>query len=335
MEVLPYSEDADGRRYDFGIRRIEPKEQLEILEQTRTIKFEGPICDSFRSEYSSRGKIKIEMQEKFKKNRVAGYCKSKNCKQNAVWSAPFGDNTKYHCIECLAKYICISRNKAIGPKIDIVFLEDNMMNYEDININHPDLRLKFTKQGVSINELEPVGYVYKFTDEYPICEIKNIPSGLKIAIIANQVYKGTIMGRHVCENIIFGRPCKSILEPTVDSFIAKTVPAGVPGWKEIYAPNNSIRGGHIVTAKYCYACSLESHRQNNSWSKSAEKNNSDVWFDKYKEKNIELDYIRKKIAENIKDSDAEAEFWKDQIKLISCAIVDLKFSSGYENLEKK
>jgi hypothetical protein len=305
-------EKRDNKIYDFGLLRISEKEYL--LRAAELEKFDNTVHISSHQNYEKKpdsiipSGIKSGKISEFRRGRPFGYCKSSECRKptNAKWSAQFGDEVGYNCIDCLSNFIYNARNNLRGSNIPIRFMSDSLLTEEKGSVQ---LLIEFKEKGVSINNSEPIPYKIYNTEIGKIrCEVYDIPPDLKTVVIPKKIYIGTIKGRHVCENIIFGNTCLSMIpDYSPATFLARSIPPGVPGWGEGKDDHDAKKCGKISVYKFCPACAIQQQNKQNSWSKNTNSISEfvrdspstaiDYWKKKYREAQMENADLRIKVAE--------------------------------------
>jgi hypothetical protein len=255
--------------YNFGVKKINAEEQQELLENAawETV-FDNRVHQkSYRTYGAKDGSIFPSKAEQFQKSNVYGYCKSHCCKQQAhiqaVKSVQYGTHVGHYCLKCLSALLVRLRETTLGPKVTINFTQKSQENSHIplSQLSNYNLLVKFTMYDdnavVLINNIS-----YNFQN------VQNVSGALSIDIIdccyidahsyLYGTFMGVIVGREVCENIVFGKECKSLLpDYTRLTFHAKTIPAGVPGWLENHRKEGE---GKIMIHPLCPACAIEAHK---------------------------------------------------------------------------
>jgi len=293
----------NGETYDFGIRRISVEEQKQyLLSAAVRERFDNSSHNRSHAIYDKPKKTGVVVRRVApKENRPYGYCKSTVCRKERKWAAPFGSCVGYNCIDCLAKFICDSRAKLKGANVKIVIRRTG--EYVKSNLEEP-IQIEFKPCRVIINKTEPVEYQVIEIEKQLVYVVDDIPRCLEKTMEYDTIYNACIIGRNVCENIIFGKECLSIKEDYVpECFLAKSVPPGVPGWKEEKDNVNAVQRGKISIPRYCHPCAIAYMNDKNSWSKSAspkkEKSNTEenYWKKKYSELMMENTMLKMEIAD--------------------------------------
>lgn len=346
-ELVPF-EIIEGRIYDFGIKRINEREQTEKINKAKEeVEFDGEISHKSHMKYEinllpgqrrSSG-IKPQFRQVFYKGRIPGYCKSVACKNkdgknSPTWSAPCGDKVLHNCIKCLGTFIINSREGAIGSEINVVFLENNEVDFVSVTSNN-SMMLEFTEFGVRINNSKPVKFKYTVrNDEYVLCEILEIPQKFNIPISKGQIYKANIKGRYVCENISLGKKCFSLEKDySPIEFTARSVPFGVPGWSEKNKQKEQIENGKIISLKYCPGCALHNFNKIHSWSNTSEREQEESWRKKYEKSTERLFEMKKKLYTKL--CETEDENFKKLYMQSERQIVEVKLMKEKFKMKKK
>jgi len=312
--IIPLKRE-EGIIYDFGVPRVSEKMQKQYL--LKAAEFEEFDNIAHRISHSRYEKspsdgipsgIKTGKIDEFRKGRPFGYCKSSECRKlsRAKWAAQFGAEIGYNCVDCLTSFIFQARGNLRGSNISVIFhCDDEQLGPKaEINRTTGMLILEFTEMGVSVNNTKPLLYKFTTSEEKSTCEIYGIPTPLKSIITPGESYIGTIKGRHVCENIILGKTCLSMApDYTPSTFLAKSIPPGVPGWGEGKDTRDAKKCGKISIYKFCPACAIQHQNKQNSWSKreeppqKIEQNEAAYWKKKYVELQMENTELRIQIAE--------------------------------------
>jgi hypothetical protein len=274
----PY-EEIDGVVYHFGVEQISEEKQKMLLVNAISkydLHTTPGIYEKLETYDSEKGTHVLVDPVAFRAaGRVQGYCKSSKCRGSSTHvqmspahCAPCGIYVLYNCTDCLARNLCLSRINSEGMPIDVVFadpryIEDDEYTtdvkpsyYDAATQKHADhpMSLTFNKDGVVIGKSNDA-YTYKYIlpekdDQSVMVLIFGKPKGKKY----DTRYNGLMHSRHVCENIMRGKTCKTISGDYEENFHVCTVPPGVPGWIE---KQEGSEKGMIVTRKYCYPCAVD------------------------------------------------------------------------------
>jgi hypothetical protein len=286
-EIIPY-QVIDGRIYDFGILRITEQEQKQrLIDAASKSEFNNTLHIENHKKYETvrdgtpNGIIITDKLTDFERFHIYGYCKNHICKMkastNVVHAAPYGAEVGYNCVDCLTKFIYQSRSQCLyGTEIQIEMISDDVVpastgklpllsltfvGPDTAQINNSNIvKAKWIPEQQRVIISEPL-----FIKEDPFNHTRlRTPVSLK----KGEIYSGFLKGRYVCENVILGKQCLSWYA-TAESctFLAKTVPAGVPGWRE---DHNMKVPGHVSSYKFCPTCALDNHRLASHEKKHAE-----------------------------------------------------------------
>jgi hypothetical protein len=288
MESTPISQTVEI--VDFGIKRITKSEQEKLLElASQDIVFENEDVINNREKFETNGKISPKKIKDFNQGNVRqiGYCKSANCKKQIgqtripVHSADFSPYVHYHCLKCLASILCDSRAESKGCSVSVQF-RPSLDVSKEIGISQAsyEVEAKIVNDTFYINGEKVDGHWEKTAPSEKYINSKIIVES-KIAIKTDSstfgyltgTYPGHIKGRNVCQNICVGKPCVSMQSDYKPiGFVAKSVPPGVPGWKEDHALT---REGRIITHMFCPGCSAENIDAHH-WSNKSPKKNTQI-----------------------------------------------------------
>lgn len=295
--IQPYFIDLTGNQYDFGIQRITLAQQSRfIIDAAKKNTINNESQDNSHAIYERNPSlgcpsgIKQELLSQFVREKPVGYCKTIECRdkeQYPKWSAGVGESVKYNCLHCLSKYLIEVRSKYRTSEGIMNFIfkrrsdendsdesdEENEQSEENKTVFHGDNKfiIQFTEDGllfirnretpIEISEIEfsnpePGQALCKIYDSIPYCL-------QKLGVEKEKLYPATIQGRYVCENIIKGLPCVSQLPDYKPStFLACSVPRGVPGWRE--KAGDPRTRGQITSYGYCPGCAYQRIRDNES-----------------------------------------------------------------------
>jgi|SRR5271168_3692938 len=232
--------------------------------------FDNSLQINARAIMETNNKINSDKLKDFngRDKKPIGYCKTHNCKVqhpiNIIHSADFGPHVLYHCLKCLSKLICVSREESTGPFVLVLFRrpakENNSIN--NINLTH-DLEIKINKNNIFLNGIE-IDSIWEplstdenakyIGDNYAKWKLVVVSKNLVRNNVLNGYYRGYIKGRHFCKNIYTDNLCLSTLaDYTPRGFMSKSIPRGVPGWRENHNPGNE---GRLITYEYCFECAF-------------------------------------------------------------------------------
>lgn len=265
--------------------KITPKEQEELLlKAAENEEFDNSLQTQTRNSFEKNGKIIPDKNNEFKahNSRIVGYCKSRECKANytksIIHSVDFGNYVHYHCLECLSALLCQSRLDSKGPPILVHFEQSPANSPHRIDLKNQEIEVKVIGEKIHVNG---IAVDAKFVPLTPNDNCDDAYMGWKLIVLSEMpvrigtmkgyfsgTYKGYFKGRNLCKNIYLGKNCVS-LKPDYkpQGFIAKSVPPGVPGWKEKHNPGLE---GRIMITDHCPGCAQQNAYEQYKASKSSE-----------------------------------------------------------------
>lgn len=303
--IVPYAK-IDGVEYNFGVKKITVAEQKHLINLTEwDFEFDNKQQENNYKLFEGQdGKILLWKKENFERKRIYGYCKMSDCRKKGVKSIPRGIYVGYHCVDCLSNELVRGRELAKGCDIMINFTcRDNSIEPEKLQ-SYDELPVKFIEyNGRPMVTIMGKLYDYqKFyhTDNLPILDITTCYYTNRGKSYLYGLFKGYIMGREVCANIIMGKQCMSLThEFDIATFHAKTILPGVPGWREGHRIDEC---GKILVHEKCPACAFYNPR-----AMRKEKANSGL-IGQIKQKDADIEYWREKLAKSeIENAQLRAE----------------------------
>lgn len=277
--IIPNSQ-VENNIFDFDILRMDAKEQERLLlKAAEDSTFNNEEIFQNRAQYEKDNKILPEKVAEFitRGNKFIGYCKSTECKKHhssdVRHSVNYGPFVYYHCLKCLSELLCSARSESNNTcPVLIQFHTPKNIDTNEIPIQSRDheFEIKLYGSKIYLNNIEveyawvPLTESDNYGDDY--IKFKLIIYSKITVRTSNKkgyltgIYKCAMKGRHVCKNIYTGKPCLS-LKPDYkpQGFIAKSIPPGVPGWKENHTLTQE---GRLIACEYCPACAIQNQEQN-------------------------------------------------------------------------
>lgn len=268
--------------------------------------------ESVRKEHDDNYQKYDNNKKKMTNKRPSGYCKS--TKHKGVHSAsPF---VSYNCSECLAVMLMRARSDMYNIDVDILFEENSAesstgsttdnskidVNQSKIDVNQSKIDVHqswsenkkisvYLKAGKCIITIENLNEKQNIVNlKFKNFKLVIRPGNYPLIVINDNRYKnqikGYLRGVPICESLLRGEPCKSLIGPIEPKFKVMCIPRGYAGWEERYDPQNEKNCGQIWNFRKCRACGMSKSSNWSSKSNADTSSKDDIILQLTKELNI-------------------------------------------------